>query len=192
MEDAPTAQSPPPSPIAVDAQEPGAAPSPAEDVPPSPPHPHVTIEDVDDEDAGPPRPSNGKRTGATRYVVDDPADDLRAGKSLGVDATVFERVQEEQEEQGQDRYGPLQDAEVMEVAEFLVDCVGKGEADRFLKMARVRTASLRCRSSFHLRLTLRFRYGAMLSFLGRMLITSLLQLTNFLHLMLLCDARRSA
>jgi hypothetical protein len=150
-EDEPEDEPPSGMPMDVDGDEQhaplaGLAPSPAPDALPSPPpasspppnpQQDPRIEDVPDEDDPPAHP---RATGFERYV-EDQHDATRAGEALGFDSTVFEEVQENQEENGETRYGALSNEEVVEVAQFLVECVGKGEADRFLKLARVRTAS---------------------------------------------------
>jgi hypothetical protein len=79
--------------------------------------------------------------------VAEPDKDRHAGKSFGRDSTIFEDLRAQQEENSQGRYGPFADKDIAEVAEFLVECVGKGEADRFLKLKRVRTSSARCSAS---------------------------------------------
>jgi hypothetical protein len=95
----------------------------------------VTIEDVPEDT----EPDHSPRaSGWARYAEQPTGDQLRAGESVRADSSVFDRIRESQEENGQTRYGPLANEEIAEVAEFIVECVGKNEADRFFKLARVR------------------------------------------------------
>jgi hypothetical protein len=122
---------------------PGPSPS-----PPSPPR-SPRIEEVPDE--GDPYIPLGRATGYERYVQEpDEMEQSHAGRPFGRNATVFDNLCAEQEETGQSRYGVFTNEEIAEVAEFLVECVGKGDADRFLKLKRVRAPSAPCSASLKL------------------------------------------
>jgi hypothetical protein len=86
------------------------------------------VEDVPDEDNLQPDPGH-------RYVEPFP---LAAGEVIGLAETRFHEIREEQLESGQGRWGPFADKDQFELAEWLADCVGQGDADRFLKMPFVR------------------------------------------------------
>jgi hypothetical protein len=89
------------------------------------------------QDNASPRSTGGQATGNQRYVhieeVPD-EDELRPGMTFGATSTQFEDIQEAQEQNQESQYGPFLNREVWEVAEFMVDCLGKSEADRFLKL----------------------------------------------------------
>jgi hypothetical protein len=112
---------------------PDPSPSPMDNVPAGPPH-------EQDQEANAPRRTSARETGPDRYVKPNP--DSRAGEPLAVDpnGNIFEDIRSKQEETGESRYGPFADKEMVEVVQFLVDCLGQGEADRFLKLSAVRTA----------------------------------------------------
>jgi hypothetical protein len=85
-----------------------------------------------------PNSQSSRATSHERYVEEVPDEDmLDAGKPFGVSTTIFEKIRDEQEKTGQSRYGPLSSKEIWEATQFIVDCLGQGEADRFLKLACV-------------------------------------------------------
>jgi hypothetical protein len=132
-------------PVRVHTPEPPASPPP-EGRPESPQPAHapgsrnVQIEEVPDEDDAGPR---GRASGWERYVETADEEYLKsAGAPLRAESTVFEHIREAQEDKGETRYGALSSDEISEVAAFVVECVGKSDADRFFKLARVRNCIL--------------------------------------------------
>jgi hypothetical protein len=121
----------------VDANPPPSPESPPNtEAPPSlppPPSSDPRIQDVPDEDDPP--LSRAQPSSFKRYVDTYPGP---AGVDLGVAETVFERIRREQQENGEGRYGAFKDEKIWEVAQFLVDCVGHNDAERFLKLSLVR------------------------------------------------------
>jgi hypothetical protein len=98
-----------------------------------PPSSDPRIEDIPEEDDTPrarEQPSSFKR-----FIDAYPEP---AGIDIGVAETVFERIRREQHENGEGRYGAFKDEKIWEVAQFLVDCVGHNDANRFLKLSLVR------------------------------------------------------
>jgi hypothetical protein len=70
-----------------------------------------------------------------------------AGAKLGATTTTFEDIREAQEGRNETQYGPFGDEEMWEVAKFMVDYLGQGEADRFLKLPCVCLVLPSCRFS---------------------------------------------
>jgi hypothetical protein len=89
----------------------------------------------------------GRATGEARYVHIEEVEDEdapSAGAKLSATTTMFEDIREAQEGRNKTQYGPFGDKEMWEVAKFMVDCLGQGEADRFLKLPRVRLVLPSC------------------------------------------------
>lgn len=87
-----------------------------------------------------PTASLGRATDFARHVrIEEVPDEdyCSAGRSTHRHFTPFEQVYEDQIDNNQGQYGPLTDEELWETSQFLLECCGKGETDRFVKLGRV-------------------------------------------------------
>lgn len=93
-----------------------------------PPRNRVTIEEMEDEEAGPLRPG-------ARFVQPFPGP---AGKSSQTAKTSFEEIREGQEARGEGPWGPFKDEPEWELARWLVRNVGQAQMETFLDLPIVR------------------------------------------------------
>jgi hypothetical protein len=114
------------------------------DEPQPPPNPSTSrrspsIEDVPDEGDTLPLPPQATSRYTERYAAG------KAGKKLEYVRTRFEEQRAKQQQQGTDRWGRFGDRESFDMLKWVVDSVGKGKADEFLKQPWVScSASLLC------------------------------------------------
>ena len=103
-------------------------------LPPAPPPPQqnepqprpqcATVEDV---------PENEDITEGVRYIEHLP-DEYLAGATWGKGKPLFDHLDEEQKREGGSRWGPFEDEDEWQLAEWLIENVGQKQTDRFLKL----------------------------------------------------------
>jgi hypothetical protein len=101
-------------------------------IPPTPPRNRATVEDVPEEEE-------------TRHYVEEYPTEQKAGAAWGEDQPLFVQIQREQQENGTSKWGPFEDQDEWELAEWLSKNVGQKQTDAFLKLNIVSTYNMvRC------------------------------------------------
>ena len=104
-------------------------------IPPPPPHgehqlhpQHVMVEDVpDNEDGG-------------HYIKNFPEENM-AGTTWGQSKPLFECIDDNQKREGGSRWGPFEDEDKWQLADWLIQNVSQRQMDNFLKLPIVRILS---------------------------------------------------
>jgi hypothetical protein len=105
----------------------GAEPPTAKSPPPSHGH-RPTIEEVpEDEDS--PAQSN-----ECFVFIESFPTEFKAGAPCGIGAPKFETIHQQQQDQGKSNWGPFEDEDEWELAEWLIKNVGQTQTDKFLKL----------------------------------------------------------
>ena len=97
---------------------------------------HATIEDAPDDDD----------TSQDRYIEEFLKESM-AGAMWGTSKPLFESLNEEQTREGTSRWGPFEDEDEWELAEWLIRNVGQKQTDAFLKLPIVRVFHSKSRTS---------------------------------------------
>jgi hypothetical protein len=87
----------------------------------------ATVEDAPDDD----------ETNQDHYIEEFPKETL-AGATWGTSQTLFESLNEEQKKERNSHWGPFEDEDEWELAEWLIQNVGQKQTDAFLKLPIVR------------------------------------------------------
>jgi len=87
----------------------------------------ATVEDAEDE---------GLRS--AYYIKEFPAN-LGAGAVWGDEVPFFEKIRQEQVENGSSRWGPFEDQDEWELAQWLIRNIGQNQIDAFLNLNIVST-----------------------------------------------------
>jgi hypothetical protein len=90
----------------------------------------ATVEDAEDEDSD-----------TSAYYVEEFPANLGAGAVWGEEVPVFEKLWREQEENRSSRWGPFEDQDEWELAEWLIRNIGQKQTDTFLTLNIVRSSS---------------------------------------------------
>jgi hypothetical protein len=91
----------------------------------------VTIEDIPEEEI--------QESG---HFFEEYPTERKAGAAWGKDQPLFAQIQREQQENGTSKWGPFEDQDEWELAEWLSKNVGQKQTDTFLKLNIVSTYSL--------------------------------------------------
>ena len=93
----------------------------------------------------PPAQPECLRPGATvedAYYIEDFPADLGAGAVWGKEVPVFEKILQEQKEEGSSQWGPFENQDEWELAEWLIRNIGQKQMDAFLNLNIVRSHRL--------------------------------------------------
>jgi hypothetical protein len=101
--------------------------------PPPPPHPPRNEAQAHPQQATVEIPSNEEVNDGGRYIENFPEEFL-AGATWGHGKPLFESLDEEQRQEGGSRWGPFEDEDEWQLAEWLIRNVGQKQTDRFLRL----------------------------------------------------------
>ena len=93
-------------------------------------HPRATVEDAEEDDEE-----------FAQYIEEFPSN-LGAGAVWGEEVPFFEKIRQEQERNGTSPWGPFEDQDEWELAEWLIRNVGQKQTDAFLNLNIVRSHRL--------------------------------------------------